>query len=261
VAFSNFFDGYFVVHSKTINPERFNKFSVQLERAGVSNFEIITPKNVSDDDPRLKYYTGDARRLLSLIDCFEAAITIAESRNLNSIAVFEDDIKFRHNFLDMWNDVEHNISTKDWEILLLHRIEIDPNEPIIEDAKKPIDVINIQGSLRNHCILIHSRAYRKFRRSLQQCVEMGYPADFFSGLLDGGVHATTKNLTGQAGGLTSSLQKGIIGRTYFRMPLFHIEFGCYRSRWEYAIVKKARALRKTLENTLQNQPPDRRHNK
>jgi hypothetical protein len=74
---------------------------------------------------------------------------------------------------------------------------------------------------------------------------MGYPADFFYGVLThenyATIYATTKNLTGQKGGLKSGLQFG-----YVRRPFFHIEFQCYRNKLEFTIVTSTRRLMEKL---------------
>ena len=82
MSFFNSFGGYFVIHSPLLNPERAEHFSAELSRVGVHAFEKISPLVLEKDDPRLATYGSDGDKLVSLIDCFQRAIEIAESRSL-----------------------------------------------------------------------------------------------------------------------------------------------------------------------------------
>src|SRR6516164_8532908 len=116
MAFGNSFSGYFVIHSHLLNPERAEHFSAELSRVGVHAFEKISPLVIKKDDPRLTTYGRDGYKLVSLIDCFQRAIEIAENRSLESIVVFEDDAKFRQNFEQLWSQVESKVYSTDWDI-------------------------------------------------------------------------------------------------------------------------------------------------
>ena len=249
MAFFNSFSGYFVIHSPLLNPERAEYFPAELSRVGVHAFEKISPLVLEKDDPRLAAYGSDGYKLVSLIDCFQRAIEIAESRSLESIVVFEDDIKFRQNFEQLWSQVESKVYSTDWDILVLHRARTDAGDFIIESKRQAADLIKIKYNMRAHCVILRQRAYAKFRRALAYCIVKGYPADFFYGVYahenDGAIYATTKNLTGQKGALKSGLQFG-----YVRKPFFFPEFECYRSKLEFIIVASARSVRRLLRKMM-----------
>jgi hypothetical protein len=96
------------------------------------------------------------------------------------------------------------------------------------------------------CVILRRSGYVKLRHALQYCIKMGYPADFFYGVVThdnaGTIYSTTRNLAGQAGGLVSGIQGGPQGG-YYRRRLFHIEFQCYRNRMEFLIVSVIRRAR------------------
>jgi hypothetical protein len=240
MAFFNSFSGYFVIHSPLLNPERTKYFAAELTGIGVQAFERISPLVIEKNDPRLAAYGRDGNKLVSLIDCFLHAIEIAERRSLDSIVIFEDDIKFRRNFEQLWSQIESKVYSTEWDILVLHRSSTDAGDVVIE-SKGPTDLVEIRHNTLTHCVILRQRAYAKFKRALTYCIAMGYPADFFYGVLtygnEGTIYATTKNLTGQKGGLKSGLQFG-----YVRRPFFHIEFQCYRNKLEFTIVSFARRL-------------------
>jgi hypothetical protein len=241
MSFSDSFDRYFVIHSAQLNPERSGNFCAELARVGIGTYEIVCPLLIQKNDPRLAAYGGGGPKLVSLIDCFERAIEIAENRSLKSVVIFEDDIIFRRNFEQLWNQVEAKVHSTDWDVLVLHRSSTDAGSPVIESPRRMTDLVKIRHNTLTHCVILRERAYTKFRRALQYCIKMGYPADFFFGAFthedDGTIYATTKNLSGQGGGLVSGLQAGRV-----RMRLFHSEFQCYRNRMEFAIVSSVRRL-------------------
>jgi hypothetical protein len=242
MSFFKSFGGYFVIHSPLLNPERAEHFSAELSRVGIHAFEKISPLVLEKDDPRLATYGSDGYKLVSLIDCFQRAIEIAESRSLESIVVFEDDIKFRQNFEQLWSQVESKVYSTEWDILVLHRSRTDAGDFVIESGRQATDLVKIRHNTLTHCVILRQRAYAKFTRALTYCIAMGYPADFFYGVFthenDGAIYATTKNLTGQKGRLKSGLQFG-----YVRNPFFHSEFQCYRNRLELTIAASVRRLR------------------
>ena len=245
MAFGNSFSGYFVIHSPLLNPERAEHFSAELSRVGVHAFEKISPLVIKKDDPRLTTYGRDGYKLVSLIDCFQRAIEIAENRSLESIVVFEDDAKFRQNFEQLWSQVELKVYSTEWDILVLHRSRTDAGDFVIENRHQATDLVKIRHNTLTHCVILRQRAYAKFKRALTYCIAKGYPADFFYGVFTdenyGAIYATTKNLTGQKGALKSGLQIG-----YVRKRFFHSEFQCYRNKLEFTIVASARRLMEKL---------------
>jgi hypothetical protein len=251
MSFADSFGGYFVIHSALLNPERRDKFSADLTRVGIDTFELISPMPVEETDSRLAAYGTEGSRLVSLIDCFERAIEIAEGRSLKSVAIFEDDITFRQNFKQLWGQVESKVHSTEWDILVLHRSTTAAGGPVIESRHEKTKLVKIKHNTLMHCVILRAPAYPKFKRALHYCIRMGYPADFFYGVFthedSGTIVATTKNLSGQTGGLVSGLQ-----RVHVRKRFFHSEFECYRNRVEFAIVCFLRLLRRFARKVISN---------
>lgn len=243
--FFDSFDGFFVIHSEEINPERLRLFSSELERVGISNYQVITPLVISDADPRLASFKFGSNRLVSLIDAFQRTVRLAAACKYSSVVIFEDDIRFRDNFLSMWSEVEGEANKLDWDVLVLHR-KSTKLEPIVEKYFHRVSLVSIENNTGAYCVIIRSKAYEDFIGALDYCLIKGYPADFFYGCMANNgkgsiIKATSKNLTGVHGGLRSSLQGGPYGG-FVTPNRFNSMFFCYRNVLEYFFYRIIRGI-------------------
>jgi hypothetical protein len=215
--FANCFDGFTVVHAAFIHPQRRPHFECELKRVGIHDFTITETSPVSDDDGRLRNYSGRfanrfAKGHLSLTDGFLSCINLAESRRWKSVVIMEDDIVFRRDFPRLWSPIEAELSRVDWGVLTLHRAPSD-GKFIVREPIFGTRLIPIQHNLMNHCVIVRSAFYRAFAESLQTCIERGWPGDFFYGIFSywnpHSLFATNRNLAGQCGSMASSLRVGI----------------------------------------------------
>jgi hypothetical protein len=214
VSFRETFDGFAVIHAAFLHPQRRKHFEAELRRVGIDRFEVIQTQPVSEIDPRLQGYAGPARGLLSLTDGFLAAIDHAESAGWDATVIMEDDIVFRKNFDRLWSEVEHEVRNTQWGILTLHRIAVDGRFLVDEPLLSRTKLIPIFHNTLTHCVIVRKESYPAFRASLLACIDRGYPCDFFYGIYShlspSHLYATNRNLTGQAGGLASSLNPGLV---------------------------------------------------
>jgi len=177
MAFANCFDGFAVIHAAFIHPQRHQHFERELKRVGIHDFSITETRPVTDDDARLRNYSGRANGYLSLMDGFLASISLAESRRWKSVVIMEDDIVLRHDFFRRWNSIETELSKIDWGVLTLHRAPSD-GKFIVSEPIFGTRLIPIQHNILAHCVIVRSAFYRAFVESLQTCIERGYPNDF-----------------------------------------------------------------------------------
>src|SRR5262249_47455725 len=150
-------------------------------RVGIHDFSITETRPVTDDDGRLRNYSGRANGLLSLADGFLSSISLAESRQWKSVVIMEDDIVFRHDFCRRWSSIEAELSRVDWGFLTPHRPPSD-GKFIVSEPILGTRLIAIQHNTLAHCVIVRSAFYRAFAESLQNCIERGYPCDFFYGI-------------------------------------------------------------------------------
>jgi len=208
MTFANYFDGFAVIHAAFVHPQRRRHFERELKRVGIHDFSITETRPVTDDDGRLRNYSGRANGLLSLADGFLSSISLAESRQWKSVVIMEDDIVFRHDFCRRWSSIEAELSRVDWGVLTLHRAPSD-GKFIVSEPILGTRLIAIQHNTLAHCVIVRSAFYRAFAESLQNCIERGYPCDFFYGIFSycypHNLFATNRNLSGQCGSMASSL--------------------------------------------------------
>jgi hypothetical protein len=210
VSFSNSFGGFAVIHAAFLMPERRKYFEQELKRVGVDRFEVIETKRVTERDERMRKYREPAAGLLSLIDGFLAAIDFAESAGWESIVMMEDDVAFRRTFDRYWAGVEQEVRTTGWGVLTLHRTRTDgrflTSEPFFDKTR----LVPVTHNTAAQCVIVRRPFYNAFRQSIFECIDRGYPCDFFYGIFShlnpGCLFATNRNLTGQAAGVPSSLQ-------------------------------------------------------
>lgn len=219
MSFSATFGGFAVIHAAFLHPQRRKHFEDELKRVRVDTFQVIETQPVGEQDPRLQNYAGPARGLVSLIDGFLAAVDLAESAGWSSIVILEDDILFRKNFDRLWSDVEHEVQNTNWGVLTLHRTAGDGRFLVSEPLLPGTRLMPLFHNTLTHCVIVRKESYSVFRASLLACIDRGYPCDFFYGIFShlsqSRLFATTRNLTGQAGGLTSSLTMGSVRRGNF----------------------------------------------
>jgi hypothetical protein len=218
MSFESSFDGFIVIHAPLICPERRAYFERELDRVGIEEYSVIEAKATNPDDPRLIHYAGGSNsesrlysgRMLSLIDNFLAAIDTAQQAGWRSVVIFEDDIAFRSNFERLWSGVEREVNDNDrWGVLTLHRITTEGRFLVSEPVWRQTSLVPVFHNLLAQCVIVRRAFYQAFRSSLLECVDRGYPDDFFYGIFatlnKGRLYATNRNLTGQAKNLASTL--------------------------------------------------------
>lgn len=212
MSFQSSFDGIVVLHAAFLYPERRQHFEAELHRIGVTRHHVLHTKPVTEEDERLRRYTGRACGLLSLTDGFLSAIDMAASNGWTSVAILEDDILFRRSFVRLWEDVEPQIHTTQWGVLTLHRMPTDGSFLIEEPTFSKTGLVPVVHNTLNHCVIVRSGYYEAFRASLYHCIDRGYPCDFFYGIFSHlnplRLYSTNRQLTGQAGNLESGLNQG-----------------------------------------------------
>jgi GR25 family glycosyltransferase involved in LPS biosynthesis len=170
----------------------------------------------------MEAYGPDGGKLVSLIDAVQRAIQLARENAWDRVAIFEDDIKFRANFSQLWDEVSVHVDRTDWDLLCLHRLDC------VEQPFQKVRLVRITHNSLCHCLIMTKNAFDGIENSLNYCISKGYPLDFLFGVYsigeDGKIFATTKNLTGQAGGFVSGLQGGMTPRKSF----FYSEFKSFR---------------------------------
>lgn len=232
--FGDSFGRYVVIHASWLSPERRVHFERELARVGVRNVQVTDPVRISSENAH-PAYQGRAGEL-SLLLTFKQLLDDAAADCVDSLVVFEDDIVFRRDFDRLWAEIASEAIARPWDVLVLHR---SGERVVVENRSRPVELIEIKQNINAHCVIIRRSGYAAMSKALGYCLDKGYPADFFYGVVthDGAtrVLALTKNLTGQSAGLRSSLQKGRI-----RPRMFFGEFDCYRSRTEAVVYGMAR---------------------
>ena len=72
--FGDFFDGYLVLHSSKLSPERLPYLKKDLDRVGVKAYQLVEPIDIDKNDPRLvRYKKGTLSHICSVIKCIEIA--------------------------------------------------------------------------------------------------------------------------------------------------------------------------------------------
>lgn len=245
--FGEAFGRYVVIHAPWLNKERRQHFEAELSRAGVCRYQVVEPLRISDADASAAFEGRHGE--LSLLLTFIGIIEQSERDDLESVVIFEDDIVFRKDFQRLWSEVETAVETAGWDVLVLHR---SGAQTVVEDPRSPVALVPVVQNINAHCVIVNRGGYAAMVSALRYCLEKGYPADFFYGVFThdrpGRLVATTKNLTGQASGLRSSLQNG---RT--RPRIFFGEFDCYRSRTEAIVlgtIRKALSIARWVVASL-----------
>jgi hypothetical protein len=203
-----------MIHAAFLLPERRGHFEPELKRVGIERFEVVETKPVGDCDERLKKYKMPAKSLLSLTDGFLAAIDLAESAGWESVVMMEDDIVFRKQFDRYWSEVEADVRNSDWGVLILHRTRRDGRFLIAEPFFDRTRLVPLVHNTGTQCVIVRKAYYGAFRESIFECIDRGYPCDFFYGIFDhlnpSRLFATNRNLTGQAAGVPSVLSPGTV---------------------------------------------------
>jgi hypothetical protein len=227
MSFKSSFDGFVVIHAPLVSPERRDHFERELHRVGIDTYTVIEAKATGADDPRLAHYASGSdpasilysKRMLNLIDNFLAAIDIAQDSGWESVVIFEDDIAFRKDFDKFWSDVEREVEDNQWGVLTLHRTPADGRFLVPEPVLRRTSLVPVFHNVLAQCVIVRRAFYQPFKSSMLECVDRGYPNDFFYGIFaslnKGRLYATDRNLTGQAKYLASTLRPSGMSRINF----------------------------------------------
>lgn len=205
MAFANLCDGYVVIHAHIVSAHRRPLFEAAFRDVGVEPI-VLNAVPVADDHPALPRYRGNKGHV-SLIESNLAALDMAEARGWRAIALFEDDIVFRRNFHRLWAEVEPAVLEAEWDVLTLHRGPLE--KLLLKEPRGSTRLVSVRHNIWAQCVVVRASGYEKHRAALNICLQRGHPADFFYDYVinegRGKVLATSRNLSGQRGGLTSSL--------------------------------------------------------
>lgn len=145
------FDHAFLINAKE-SQGRLHRVSAELSRIGVQYelFEAIMP-------------TVGTYKHATRVGCalsHMAVVKIAKDRGYKNVLVLEDDVIFRDNFIEMWNNLRPTFDTIDYDLFYFYDWTGD-------NAGKPYQIV--QGrTYTTHCYALHSQFYDKFLATCEE---------------------------------------------------------------------------------------------
>lgn len=244
MAFADHFDGYLLLHSPRLAPERLPLARQALAGIGLSEVECVAPVEVSAAQLAESAYQRVA--VLSVLRSLKACIELAEQRGWQHFVFLEDDVCFHPAFARHWQALESGLQGLDWGLLTLHRWPVRTREVVVRGSLLGrAHWMQVEHNSGGQVMIFRRDFYRPMLETLSACERLGWPADFCYGMLSqshpGRVFCSSLNLSGQRGGLLSSVQQGLRrgGSHYARFRSSH----CWV---DYVLVNLAAWLRDRL---------------